>query len=106
MANEATIVRAPGYPEHFKAKVVPGLENIPARDGRGELTVITWGDDEVAVVPARCVVRGSVDLVKRFEAEFDWEVRQWGVRHAFGGPFIHFLPRREAAEAWIAWRLR
>lgn len=108
MANEATIVRAPGHPEHLKAKVIPGLGKVPARDGRGELAVITWGDGELAVVPSRCVVMGAVDLVKRFEVEYDWYEDLWGVRHAFDGPFVRWGTKAEC-EAFIArktWRLR
>lgn len=100
MANEATIVGAPGYIEHFKAKVIPGLGDIPARDSRGSLAVITWGDGELAVVPARCVVMGAVDLVKRFEVDYDWGVNSWGVRHAFDGPFVHWGSEEEC-ETWI-----
>lgn len=99
MANEVTVVGAPGYVEHFKAKVIPGLGNIPARGSRGNLAVITWGDGELAAVPANCVVPG-VDLVKRFEVDYDWGVDSWGVRHAFDGPFVHWGSEEEC-ETWI-----
>lgn len=89
MANEVTVVRAPSYPDHFRAKLIPGLGDIPAKDSRGNLAVITWGDGEIGVVPARCIVQGAVDWVKRFEVDFDWFENSWGVRHAFGGPFVH-----------------
>lgn len=101
MANEATIVRAPGYAEHFRAKVIPGLGNIPARDDRGSLAVITFGDREIAVVPAHCVVMGSVDLVKRFEVDYDWFEDSWGVRHAFNGPFVHHGYTSTSCHGWI-----
>lgn len=101
MSNEATIVGAPGYAEHFKAKVIPGLGDIPAKDRRGNLAVITWGDGELAFVPARCVVMGAVDLVKRFEVDYDWHADSWGVRHAYDGPFVYHHANESACEAWI-----
>lgn len=100
MSNEVTIVEAPGYADHFKAQVIPGLESVPARDNRGELAVITWGDGEIGVVPARCVIRG-VDLVKRYEVDYDWHLNQWGVRHAYDGPFVHYGRNESACRAWI-----
>ncbi|HKZ21136.1 MAG TPA: hypothetical protein VJQ57_13630 [Acidimicrobiia bacterium] len=99
MSINATIVRAPGYADHFKAKVIPGLGNVPARDGREELAVVTFGEGELAVVPARCVVTG-LDLVKRFELDYDWSVRKWGVRHAFGGPFVYYGSDENDCRAW------
>lgn len=86
MSNEATIVQAPGYAKHFKATVI--LDGYLVADSRRKLAVVTWGDGEVAVVPSECVVLGPVDLVKRFELDFDWDEMSWGIRHAFGGPFI------------------
>lgn len=100
-----TIVKAPGYPDHFKATVIPGLGDIPARDDRGMLAVITWGDGEVAVVPARCVVHG-LDLVKRFELDYDWYENSWGVRHAFDGPFVAYLRSEAACKMWIKWKVQ
>jgi hypothetical protein len=91
MANEITVVGAPGYLEHFRAKLIPGLGDMPARDDRGNLAVITYGDGELTVVPSSCVVTG-LDLVKRLELDYDWHEESWGVRHAFGGPFIFHGP--------------
>lgn len=89
MANEITVIGHEGFPEHFRARLIPGLGQCPDRDGRGEVAVITYGLGEMAVVPSSCVVKG-VDLVKRLEVDYDFDYQSWGVRHAFGGPFIFY----------------
>jgi len=104
MTNTVTVVKARGYQEHFKAKVIPGLGDIPARDDRGTLAVVTFDDGELAVVPSSRVVYG-LDLVKRLEVDFDWQEGpegSWGVRHAFGGPFIFYGEMGEC----MRWALR
>lgn len=99
--NDVTVVRHRGFRDHFKAKVIPGLGSIPAVDGRGELAVVTFGEGELTVVPARCVVYG-LDLVKRFELDYDWHADSWGIRHAFDGPFVFHGSENDCR----AWHLR
>lgn len=92
-----TIVRAKGFAGHFRAEVI--VHRVPAVDGQGDLSVVVFGEGEITVVPARCVVRG-LDLVKRFETDFDWQEDSWGVRHAFGGPFV-FYGSKGDCRVWI-----
>lgn len=48
------VVDAPSY-ANCVARVIPGLGRLPARDSRGELTVVATDCGDVLVVPTRCI---------------------------------------------------
>lgn len=49
------IVGAPGYADHTRGRLIPGLGNVRVADDRGELAVVVLEVDHLAVVPASCV---------------------------------------------------
>lgn len=94
------VVNAPGYRKAFKAKLVPGMDEVPVPDTRGTVSVVVHGEaEELAVVPAGCVIRG-VDLVKRYEVDYDYDKGQWGVRLAYDGPFVYHEHGGMSAWEW------
>ncbi len=104
MSNtNVTVIGAPGYVEHFKARYMLRIEAV---DDRGDIAVVIHeGGDDVAVVPADCVVVG-LDLVKRFELDWEWDFTPgtWGVRHAFRGPYV-FKGSRDECVRWLEAKL-
>lgn len=54
-ADNVEIVGAPGFVDRFRARLIPGLDHVPAVDGRGDLAVITTEVGDIHVVPASTV---------------------------------------------------
>lgn len=51
MARRVKVVGVPGYPESFRAVVIPGLDRV-ARPGEADVAVIRTEAGELLVVPS------------------------------------------------------
>lgn len=75
--ENVVIKGAPGYRE-FLATTIPGLDPVPAVDGRGDLVVVVV-DGDLQVVPARFVHHLSADEVTRIRNARLYR-REWAVK--------------------------
>lgn len=51
MARKVKVVGVPGYPESFRAVVIPGLDRV-AQPGEADVAVISTEAGDILVVPA------------------------------------------------------